>query len=60
MCWKQHAGQEPVKRGNVFRGCMRFSNMYIRDDLTYMVSFVPDFPLVSRNPNFTLMERGGR
>lgn len=47
-------------REYVVRGCMGIYNIYICVAvMIYLVSFVPNLPLLSRNSNFTLMEREG-
>lgn len=41
------------------RGCVSFYNVYkCAAVVIYLVSFVPNLPLLSRDPNFTLTERG--
>lgn len=45
---------------NEGKGCVSFYDMYKGVAVViYLVSFVPNLPLISRNPNITLMNRGG-
>lgn len=55
------AGADEGRESGGFTGRVNIYNMYICVAVViYLVSFVANLPLLSRNPNFTLMQKDGR
>lgn len=56
LCNKHCASLDVCVGGRGENWGANIDNMYICAAVIYLVSFVPDLPLLSRNPNFTLTQ----